>query len=372
MNNTLMTYLQLGKRFYGVEHTQLDGVDKFYGITLKKKRNQLDIDACFESNSFEDLKTHIPKHKPILLVINTASVLTKKVSSKSDDILRLVHLAFPNIKVDEFYFETISQGENHFVSICRKIYVDQLLDSYTSKQITIVGFTLGNLIYSNVSPFINSDFIQTSNAGISIKDDLISNIEFKSVEIESSYNINGLDIKSNYMLSCSAALNAVVNNQNIQSSFVNVKKEMNTAFKQKKFANQFSKIGLSTLFIALLINFLFFNHYYNSVNTLRQTTQVLGASKAKMLKLNEEVQKTEKLVADILSSSSSKSSFYIDNIINNLPEAILLNELNYQPLLKKIKQGDAIKNEEHTIIISGVTNESLFFSNPLAAAFRLQ
>jgi hypothetical protein len=81
-----------------------------------------------------------------------------------------------------------------------------------------------------------------------------------------------------------------------------------------------------------------------------------------MISLSEKVQKTEKMVSDVLKSSSSKSSFYINDIINHLPEHIILKELNYQPLLKRIKEDKAIENQKNTIRVSGEIHERVLFS----------
>ena len=362
MKKELLSYLKFGNRFCGIEQTQINGSYYYYGIVLKKKRKQLDIETSFEAYDIETLKTHVPKGKPISLVINTDSVLTKKIQGKTNETLKLAHMAFPNIKIEDFYYETISQGENHFVSICRKSYVDEILKDYASKQISVIDFTLGSLISSYIHGFIENDEIKTSNSLISIQDSQITDISTEREANEATYNINGLDIKNNNVLGFAAALNLVLKDQQIHSSFAHTKTQLNDAFKQKQFASQFLKIGLSSLFIALLLNFLFFNHYYNEVNALRETAQILESSKVKMVSLNEKVQKREKMVDDVLKSNASKSSFYVDVIINTLPESILLKELNYQPLLKKIKADKAIKNHKNRILISGQANNSIEFS----------
>ena len=78
--------------------------------------------------------------------------------------------------------------------------------------------------------------------------------------------------------------------------------------------------------------------------------------------LSEKVQKTEKTVNDVLKSSASKSSFYVNDIVANLPNHILLSALNYQPLLKKIKVDKPIENDINTILLSGRTNKKILFS----------
>ncbi|WP_299112266.1 hypothetical protein [uncultured Winogradskyella sp.] len=362
MVEKLITYLKFGNRFYGVEQTQINGKTCFYGVTLKKTKQQLDINTSFEAENLETLKEHVPKGAPLSLVINTNSVLTKWVEGNSNESLKLVHMAFPNIKVEDFYYETISQGKNHFVSICRKTYVEDLLNSYLSQGFVIIDFTLGNLISTTLVPFIDIESIKTSNASIIIKDKNITKISFDETHFESGYDINGLNVKNTALLSFASALNLIVKSQIIQSSFDDKKNELGTIYNQKRFASQFLKMGLSVLFAILLINFLFFNHYYNEVNTLKETAQVIETSKTKMINLNENVKKTEKMVNDVLKSSSSKSSFYVNAIITDLPEHILLKELNFQPLVKKIKDNKAIENNKNTIVMSGQTYKRIFFS----------
>ena len=362
MISEIVSYLKFGNRFYAVEQTQLNGNNQYYGIILKKTKKELDIESNFDTQTIEELKTRIPKNKPIVLIINTDSVLTKQVTSKNNDSLKLVHVAFPNIKVEDFYYEVLTKDENHFVSICRKSYVNELLDNYSSNNITVLDFTLGNLISSSISHFIESDKIQSSNASISISEGSIFDIKTGVVPSGATYNINGLDITNNQLLSFAAALNFVIKSQNLQSSFDDTKKKLSDTFKQKQFASQFLKTSLLSLFIILLVNFLLFNHYYDKVNSLRETALLLEASKTKMISLNEKVQRTEKMAKDILKTSSSKSSFYVNTLINNLPESILLQELNYQPLLKKIKENKVIENDKNTILITGQTHKSILFS----------
>jgi Tfp pilus assembly protein PilN len=82
--------------------------------------------------------------------------------------------------------------------------------------------------------------------------------------------------------------------------------------------------------------------------------------------LNEEVSKTQKIVEDMLKSGSSKSSYYVDAIVRELPESILLIDLDYQPLAKRIRPERPIEIEENTVMISGESTNSDGFSKWLA------
>jgi hypothetical protein len=362
MKEKIIAYLKYGNRFCGIEHTQKGGKDILYGSVLKRKNKQLDLETSFETESIDGLKSLIPRGRAINLVINNSSVLTKRVISRGKEVQKIVYEAFPNIKIEDFYFQAILTGKYSFVSICRKSYVDDLLNKYQVKGLLVIDFTLGNLICSTLVEFLDLPKVESSNAVISLENKTITDITFDGLSSTSNYTLNGLDIKNNELLSFAGALNLLLKDQTLQSSFSDLKKELNIAFNQKQFASQFPKIVLSTLFIILLINFLFFNHYYNEVNTLRETALVVETSKEKLLLLNEKVEKTEKMVNDVLKSSSSKSSFYVNDIVKELPDHILLKEFNYQPLLKRIKEGKPIDNQKNVILISGQTNKQALFS----------
>src|SRR5690606_10383120 len=143
----------------------------------------------------------------------------------------------------------------------------------------------------------------------------------------STYAINGLLIKSNQILSFAAALHGVLQNFNSRTNFDILKNSIKSNYLQSRFYSQFFKFGLLFILCILLINFMVFNHYYNAVNTLQQTSQINQTTKQKILELNGSVNKTQKMVDDMLKSSMSKSSFYVNDVIQGLPNSILLSGL---------------------------------------------
>ena len=113
----------------------------------------------------------------------------------------------------------------------------------------------------------------------------------------------------------------------------------------------------------LLVNFVFFNHYFNKVNELKQVYEINQTSKSQIIKLNESVSKKQKMVDDLLKSNDSKTSFYSNQIMKSLPFSILLSEFNYQPLLKRIKTEKEIELENNIITVSGTSSDSEVFSS---------
>lgn len=366
MLKKIKTYLEYGNRFCGVEHTVHHGENIIYATVLKKSKNTVDIESFFEEKSIENTIAKLPKKQHVFLVINNDNILTKQIENQQTELAKLVYNAFPNINLEEFVYEVISQGNNHFVSICRKIYVEELITKYKGNGGFVINISLGNALISGISHFVDHNIIETSNSQISLEINNIVSIEKKEIEDISTYDINGLLIKSNQILSFAAALHGVLQNFNSRTNFDILKNSLKNNFNQSRFYSQFLKFGLLFILGILLMNFLVFNHYFNAVNALQQTSQINQTTKQKILELNGSVNKTQKMVDDMLKSSTSKSSFYVNTIIQGLPNSILLSGLNYQPVMKRIKTEQSIETDNNMILISGESNNSVEFSKWIA------
>jgi Tfp pilus assembly protein PilN len=367
MIKNIKTYYEYGSVFCGVEHATQNEQDIIYTTLLKKNKNGLDIANTLKEYTFDKALENLSSKQHISLVINNANVLTKQVESTDTDSLKIVHQAFPNINLSDFYYTIFTQNKYRFVSICRKTYIDEITHNYIKSGFFVINIALGNSVASVVSPFLETEDISTSNATIAYQNKEIISIKQEENLNSLSYNINGLSIANNYILSSSAALNTLLNTYNPISNISDLVCSLELNYKQSRFYNVFLKLGLAMILVILLINFFAFNNYFNDVKLLQQSSQINKVTKEKILKLNTNVNHSQKMVEDMLKSNSSKSSYYINTIIQGLPASILLSEINYQPILKRIKPGQQINIEKNYIVISGESNNSEAFSKWLSA-----
>lgn len=363
MLDTIKTYLQYKNRFCGVEYTQKDGQEILYTTILKKTKKTLDIENLFEAPSLNALSNKLPKKQPVFLIINDFNVITKCIEVKAHSINdNLVYNAFPNLNIDDFYYEIVEQGGKFFISICRKSHLETLEKQFMEYGIKVIRIALGNNIISAISNFTNKDQINSSNATIFLEKGLIKTIKKKDLSNFKTYNINGLKISNNNLLSLSGALETAIGNYNHIINFESLIQTLKGNFLQSRFYSILLRTGLTVILSTLLINFFIFNHYFNQVNTLKYSSQINEASKQDLLELNETVNKSQKMVEDMLKSSASKSSYYVNTIIQSLPESVVLSELNFHPLVKGIKKEKPVETDNKTITISGVSNQSESFS----------
>ena len=367
MLNYLLSYLQFGNRFCGIEHTSFDDNDSIHAVLLKKNKKEIDIEESLEAKSVEGLAKKLPKNQHAFLVINDNNILSKSLKSNQDDALKLVSMVFPNIKLNEFYYEIVHQGNNHFIAISRKSQIDDIVKKYIENGISIIDFSLGNSMISSISKYIKSDEIWTSSSNISLENGLITAIKKTNEKKNVIYDVNGIKVENDYLFSLAGALSSLIDNHEPNTNFESEKNRLSNAFKQLHFFRQFLKFGLIFILGMLLINFFLFNNYFNKVSTLQQTAQFNQATKNNVVTLNESVLKIEKMVEDMKNSNSSKTSFYTNEIVQSLPNSILLKEFNYQPLLKRIKTDQLISINKNTLVVSGTSNDSDSFSNWLTA-----
>ncbi len=361
MLNTFWTYLQYGKHFCGVEHSTCNQLESLNATVLLQSKKELNISASFKENTIEELSKKLPKHQHVVLIVNNDNVLSKTIENKQTDVLKLVYSAFPNINLEEFYFEVLSQKNTHYINVSRKDYIDTLVETYADHQLSILNVSLGNHSLNNLVRFIQEKTIYSSNAKISLENDGIIQIENGPV-ISESYDVNGSRVTNHQLLSFSGALQTILKNNATNTNYSNEKKRLVDSYKQTRFYNLFIKSGGLFILGLLLVNFFFFNHYFETVHELEQVSEMNQATRNQIITLNETVSKKQEMVDDLLKSNGSKSSFYSHNVIKSLPKTILLTDYHYQPLLRRIKQGTLIELSEDTITVSGTSIKSANFS----------
>ena len=360
-------FLKYGTTFCAVEHTvDKDSKEKLNFLQLKKQQKELVIASKYQFDTIEKLFPVLKPQKHLFLIINNQQVLFKKSNEIDKNQENLVKKSFPSLKLSEFYYEVLQADKHSFVAICRKDYVDNLIAQYEANGIAIVDFSLQNFVIQQLVPFLNENEINTSNSVISIQDNVISDIQKKSVQ-ETPYNINNLDVTNNELLPLAGILSYYTYFQNNQVGFG----ELQNQLKQKQFHKRFYELGLKvalgSIFLILLINFMVFSSYRSEINLLDNELALNSNYKNALIQLQNNVSKKEKLVKSLTSLSSSKTSWVLNEIGKTVPKRLLLTDLEYQPLLKSIKKNKEVAVGTNQIIIKGISKSDSEFTKWIAA-----
>ncbi len=355
-----LKYAVFGKFFCGLEHASENGIAIINGLVLAQQKNEFAIHKKFCVDAITKLKDHIDTTQHLFVTINTDKVLFKSLEGCYDPQTSL-SMTFPNLKIEEFFYQVYSAKDSTHVAICRKDTVNDILKQYQSEQLNVIGFSLGNLGITQLEAFINESSIQTSNSNISFIEKKVARISTKQTTSKELYTINGLEVSSNDILSLAGVISYYTKQKYTISNFDDVADELNGHFKQKRLFDIGLKTSLATIFLLLLGSFLFLSSYNTKINTLNAEIELNKTYKKSLLKLNDEVIRKESLVTDF-SSVSSKASWYADQIGSSIPASILLSEMQFHPLKNAIKEEEEIIIESFQILVKGKVRNNADFS----------
>ena len=65
----------------------------------------------------------------------------------------------------------------------------------------------------------------------------------------------------------------------------------------------------------------------------------------------------------VYNSVNSKSTFYLDELAQSIPNGILLSSTIYQPLAKPVQDTKPIELDEKTVMVSGISIDDTLYSN---------
>ena len=177
-----------------------------------------------------------------------------------------------------------------------------------------------------------------------------------------AYDLNELTVTSNSILSFASVISFIAKKYQSSTNYNDIQFNLTSEYKMSRYFDLLLKSSLVAVLVLLLINFLIFNFYFEKVNSLQTIASFNQSNKKTLLELQEEVQKKEKRVENILSSSISMSSFYLDQIALGTPNSINFTEIKFQPLLKPVSEAKQIEIDQNIILITGISNNNQQFS----------
>ncbi len=320
----LVRRLKDGNTYWGLSVSEENGKFRYRGVQTKLSNGELNISSTQETEDLEQLAVLIPKGSQVFLVYSGNQVITKEVAVINDPN-KQVKTAFQSLDLTDFYFEIYTKDGKASVAICRKPVIDELINTLKQKKIFVTDFSLDGLLAESFQEVLHDQ---------------------------------QLEVTETYEPAFNGAYTLASKNRKTQTGFSEAGQQLYQTYAQERFYKLGLPAAVGFILVALIINFLFFNSYYGQVEELRQLSSLNESQRENLINLREEVAKKEQLLKDVARSSGSKSSYYLDQIAATLPEALLLDEFNYQPLIKAIKEDQPIELEPNTIIIKGTTREN--------------
>lgn len=349
-----ITSFLLGKQYVGIEHLTLNNEEKIALLLVEQKKEGLVIAKKDRVRYTQKIADKWDVKLPFFLIVNTNQVIHKEVSGveASDD--KLLHKTFPNTNWEEFYFEIWRLKTKSIIAIARKTYVNDLVKQYEEQRITISGISLGICALSEIFEYIQEDQIFTNNQLVSKQEEnqlISSSVQETSV----SYNVNDLEVENRNLLAFSGIVRLLLHNSVNTGSIVAYTEELYDAYNQKQFFQKGLKIMIGIVLAILVLNFIFFTHYYKRAQETTETVLVNQSSLEDVGKIKQRIIVKEEKVKNSLGKTDSQSSLLINEIAKDIPASIVLTELIFNPLEKKIKAEEAVLTTDKVIVVKGIT-----------------
>jgi hypothetical protein len=363
MLNRLKSYVNRGFDHYAIEIYTVKGLDRFRVIELAQNSNNLEFKNTWNYEDWESVKGHLRKEKPLIVVFNTKNVITRFVKrEESINHTRLLNQYYPNLNLDQFYYEVTSFGDQAIICISKKDEIDSWNKKIQSDNGDIVSFSLGLSVLSVLEPFLNDREIQTSSQTITFDSEAIDASIQSNSNSNCIYSLNGLKVHSIDILGFAG----IVKSLNTKPLEFGNTSASNATIRDAFGKNRHFKILLKSAVLVILIlltaNFLLFNYYFEENSRL----QGIIASNEQFISQFESLEtrvelKESRLQAQVASSNSAVTKL-LDYMAAKLPEDIRWQDVSYQPIRGALSLNKPINFDKGTIIIRGKTSsqESLY------------
>ncbi len=360
MLKSLLSYNPIPKNLLALEQAEQDDKPIVLGIEAQLKKGELDVNQVFTSKDLGQLPIK-KTASTTSLVITDSNILTKEIyNTGSDD--EIVSDAFPNLNLEDFYYQILRTETKSFIAVCRKQYVDSLIEQYRKEKIRITEIALGNLKIAALSSYAYNSELISYSALTEIDSTSVLSIKTKKKEIIENYEIDSITIPSTHTLPFALILDSLSDTTKISGNIEEKNTQLRSEFKEIQLFKNILQFGVGLLLFTLLINFFIFNSKYKTWQNLQEELQVYTTQKESIDKQQSIISAKEAIVNSILTTGFSRSSYYIDQIIQLLPITVILESFAYQPIAKTVREDKSIQLKENTISITGNTTDKADFT----------
>lgn len=363
MNFSLLSYWNYGRKYCGIEYTStVDGQNRISVLTANKENGEFEVEETFETDKVEVCAQKLKKNQHAFLCITSSQVLLKQTTS-TGPATKVVSSAFPNLDLNEFYYEILHGSEGSIVALCRKKMVHQIISSFEEQNIRMIGFSLGFFSLQNLLGIIKEQevhlpfFTLHTNGRVIISFDRAGQGNEKT-----DFTIGDITVNYKFLLPLATLFDYQTGNLHTTSNCQDKNLDLKKEHLQKVFFRKGLATAVGLLLVILLINFFFFSSYYSELQQITGRHEMEISQRLAYDEKYKEVLEKEKVVENILNNSNSQSSFYLNRLILTMPGSVLFNQLHYQPLQKQIKENQAISIEKNTILLGGESKNEEEFS----------
>jgi|GEM_PF-2502982 len=339
------------KNFNSIQIHLQDDSEKFYCIQLLKDKKGVEVVNQFCASNFDELINLINKKTPIILNFTGRKIITNTISSNVDYKEKLLFNKDP----DSFYINKIEKSDQLLISIARKNEIDECLEKLTKTGYDVIDFSIGAIIFENLRNLVPSnEFIITElySYNFILNTVEVSNSE-KEVELLDLYVASEV-IKNSHILAFSCFLTYL--NPNLTSkNFGEILQARKESFVYKKAFNFIGLIFGITLLTLLISSFVLQKIYTKKNLDIHYELANHNNMQNTIEKLKKDKLYKENILQNTSFGSGNYISDYLSQMLEFVPEDIILEELEVFPIIEELQEGKNAFFKSKSIVVKGVT-----------------
>ncbi|MDK2772176.1 MAG: hypothetical protein KYX68_08140 [Flavobacterium sp.] len=354
---------RLLSKIFSINQIQVVGVyqdanfENYEVLSLMKDNNKLTVLKKEVTNDKNRLITLIDVKKPVVLLLNGKSVLNKKIDFSNESDLAWQK----NIDYNSIFHTSYKAEKALFVSFCRKNVLEDWLIFFQENKIQVIDFYLGNFATSILKEQLNqSNIFSNSTELIFNENELVDFLKNEVVPI-TDYLIGEEKLNSFSLPTYASGINFFIKSDRITKSVLDI-----ANIEEQLYKKAFNVIGIIILigfFISLLISY-FGIQYYASKNA-ELNIQNIYSNKAfqEIVDLENQKKDKEAIIKDVGLLSNKFLTYYDYELLQSIPNEILLNNININPIKNEVKNNKKIELSAGLIEIEGLTVDEVAFNN---------
>lgn len=364
MLDVLKSYWYYGNTYCAIECVAGETDIEYLGIRAKKDKQEFVKIEEFSFSSPAEIATFLSSNQHCQLIINTDQVLIKKTKLQERE-LDMISEAFPGISPQEFYINVYQSKTIGYVSVCRKEVINSILKEFENVKLEVLQVHLGFGSLSPLLSYFNNQELLTKRHVLTVKDSGV--ISFKENEnLAETYTIEDTQIASTHLLALAILFQYGTIESDTKGALASENTSRTTLQKQKNFFRKGVYVAIGVLALILMVNTFLYTSYFSKHQSLKENSFSSEKLKDNYKAALDQVERKEKMVTNILTTGTSKSSYYVNRLAASQPSTIQFSSIIYQPLKRGIQPKKKISYATNTLIVKGVSTDKSDFNNWIA------
>ncbi|MBN2786868.1 MAG: hypothetical protein JXQ69_00965 [Paludibacteraceae bacterium] len=338
--------------------------DKLYCqvVILEKKKGSIHIVQKTES-SLDKLSEVISVKIPLCVIIDGKGVLLRE--SKQENLIdeQLILQAFPNVTSSDYYVQHVESAQQTiFACFARRVTIDAIFENLKAQSFALLNVSLGVLPLSNIVSLKGKGKLIAFPYEITIVDGSLQKIN-KIKETSANFTVVGEEsIPCTHVLAFASAFGYFMES-NISKLNSEIFEQGLTDYSYQIIMKKGGFAFLIFLFVSLLLNFLIFSYQSDKQKQLSQELIQYQSTIEQLAAYKNEIAEKEKITQNGAWGSNTYFSYYADRIAASKPQGIVLQKMQLFPLTLKNKKFDLNGIRKDTIIIAGITKNSMLLND---------